>query len=90
MLLCRYRLVVHSDAEYLDRDPFIPTDLPLTSPVPLKNDALAPFNALYTTEFRELCDKTRKWAVEIRIEMEKVVAPHIREASWYEEFGLPK
>jgi hypothetical protein len=90
VLLCRNKLVGHSDAEHLDLDPFIPTDLPLTSPVPLKNDALAPFNASYTIEFRELCDKAVKWAVETPIAMEKVVAPHIRKAGWYEEFGLPK
>lgn len=73
MLLCRNRLLAHSDANAIDPEPFIATDLPEEMVIPEKNDALAPFSAEYTARVLGVTEKAYHWSVEERERLESQV-----------------
>ncbi len=87
MLLCRNKLVAHSDAEYLDLEPIVATDISSEFVVPLKNDGLAPFTKSYTAEVSQLCEKLVTWAIQERAAVEPKVLPHLRKSKWSEIHG---
>ncbi len=85
VLLCRNKLIAHTDAEYLDLDPYIADDLPDNLVIPLVNDALAPFTQAYTLKFEKLCEKLVTWVVETRAEIEPLVLPYLRSSNFIEK-----
>ena len=88
ILLCRNKLIAHTDAQFLDLEPVIATDMPNNCVVPLKNDALAPFTESYTNDFAKLCEKLVTWVVEERATIEPKVLPLLRQSNWAEIHGI--
>jgi hypothetical protein len=77
VLVCRNKLVAHSDAEAIDLDPFVAVDLPNNFVVPEKNDALAPFTLEYVVKFMDVSKKAWQWSIEERHRLEKDVVPFL-------------
>lgn len=70
VLRCRNKLLAHSDAEVIDPDPFVATDLPNNFVIPETNDALAPFTQEYTAKVLCISEKAYHWSVEERLRLE--------------------
>jgi len=88
ILLCRNKLIAHTDAQFLDLEPVIATDMPDNLVVPLKKDALASFTESYTNEVEKLCEKLLTWVVEERATIEPKVLPLLRQSTWTEIHGI--
>lgn len=88
VLLCRNEMVAHTDAEALDLETVIATDMPGEHVVPLVNDALAPFVASYTREFASLAERWLVWVVEERFRVEPMVLPFLKRSTWNEIHGV--
>lgn len=82
VLLCRNKLIAHTDAEFADFDPFVADDLPGHMVVPLKNDTLAPFTKSFNSQFIVLCENMVTWVVEERHRLEPQIMPLLRTSSW--------
>jgi hypothetical protein len=70
ILVCRNRLVAHSDAAAADPLPYVATDLPGQMVVPEMNDSLAPFTAEASIRARDLAQKARIWSIYERRDLE--------------------
>ena len=90
ILRCRNKFIAHTDAEFLELEPIVATDLPNNLVVPLMNDALAPFKKTYTEDFVKLCDKLVTWVVLERAKTESKVLPLLRRSKWTEIHGFDK
>lgn len=73
LLLCRNKFLAHSDAETIDPDPFVATDLPGNLVIPEKNDSLAPFTQEYTAQVLALTEKAYHFSVEDRVRLESEI-----------------
>ncbi len=82
MLVCRNRFLAHSDANAIDPDPFIATDLPKEIVIPEKNDALAPYTLEYTTAVLGVTEKAYRWCVEERMRLEGEVKKWLPRRPW--------
>jgi hypothetical protein len=70
ILVCRNRLVAHSDAAAADPLPYVATDLPGEIVIPEMNDSLAPFTAEASARARDLAQKARTWSIYERRDLE--------------------
>ena len=70
ILLCRNKLIAHSDAQAIDPAPFVATDLAVPLVIPEKEDALAPFTKKYIAQVLAVTEKAHRWNVEERHRLE--------------------
>jgi hypothetical protein len=87
LLLCRNKLVAHTDAAFADLEPIVAIDLPQTLVVPLRNDTLAPFTPEYSARVGAISEKLWTWTVEERHRTEPGIKPMLRESRYLEILG---
>jgi hypothetical protein len=73
VLVCRNKLLAHSDARAIDPYPFVAIDLPNDMVVPEKNDGLAPFIPEYTAKVLGIAEKAFHWCIEERRRLEPTI-----------------
>lgn len=82
ILLCRNKLIAHSDAEAIDPAPFVATDLSKPLVIPDKEDALAPFSKDYMSRVLPLTEKAYHWSVEERYRLEPTIEHLLDRKPW--------
>lgn len=88
ILLCRNKLIAHTDAQFADLEPIVASDMPGEMVVPLRNDSMAPFTAEYAAQVARVCEKLWTWSVEERHSIEPDIIPSLRQATWAKIHGL--
>lgn len=82
VLYCRNKLIAHTDAEVVDPEAFVATDMPRDMVIPQTNDALAPFTREYTLKVRDMSEKAYHWSVEERMRLEPRVIHLLERRAW--------
>ena len=85
ILHCRNKMLAHTDAEELNLEPYVATDIPGDMVIPLSNDILAPFTAEYTMKVFDHFAGVYEWCVQTRFNLEQTVKRYLPKAPLVDE-----
>ena len=86
LMTCRNKLIAHTDAEVVDLDPFVATDLPGNNVVLNGNGGtLSPFTKKYTKEILCHIEDVHAWSAQTLYDREKEVKKHFSVGEYLDE-----